>query len=113
MKFVSVLLRIDNIENRKLCSELKNVSVMDGRSQQKGKRVAQSCSKLTDLFTNSRSDDQSSTNESLNDVASKNMQKESGEQKLNYFFSILYLLLRILDVFRYEIHASFSTSSYN
>ena len=56
---------------------------MPGRNQQKNrelKRTGQSCSKLTDLFKKSRPDDQSSTNESLDDLTGKNMQ-ESGEQK--------------------------------
>ena len=45
MKLVSVLHRRDNIENRKFCSELLNVSVRPSRSQQKNrelKRVARS-----------------------------------------------------------------------
>ena len=84
MNLVSVLHRRGNIENRTFCSELLNVPVMPGRSQQKNrelKRAAQSFSKLTDRLKKLRSDDQSSTNESLNDVTSKNMQEESGEQK--------------------------------
>ena len=84
MNLVSVLHRRGNIENRTFCSELLNVPVMPGRSQQKNrelKRAAQSFSKLTDRLKKLRPDDQSSTNESLNDVTSKNMQEESGEQR--------------------------------
>ena len=57
---------------------------MSGRSQQKNrelKRAVQSSSNLTDLFKKSRPDDQSSTNESLDDITGKNIQEESGEQK--------------------------------
>ena len=89
VNLVPVLNRRDSIENRKLCSELLNVSVMPGRGQQKNlelKCAAQSCSKLADLFKKLRPDDQFSTNESLDDVTSKNMQEESGGQKLNYVF---------------------------
>ena len=89
VNLVPVLNRRDSIENRKLCSELLNVSVMPGRGQQKNlelKCAAQSCSKLADLFQKLRPDDQFSTNESLDDVTSKNMQEESGGQKLNYVF---------------------------
>ena len=46
MSLVSVLHRRENIENRKFCSELINVSVMPGRSEQKNcemKCAAQSC----------------------------------------------------------------------
>ena len=67
----------DNIENK------TNVTVMPGRSQQKNwelKRAEQSC------LTFTRPVDQSSTNESLCDVTSKNMQEESGKQKWNYVF---------------------------
>ena len=67
-----------------IIKELINVSVIPGRSKQKNcklKRVAQSCSKLTDLFKKSRPDDQSSTNQNLNDVTGKNIQEETGEQK--------------------------------
>ena len=47
---------------------------MSRRKQQRNselKRAAQSCSKLTDLCKKSRSDDQYSTNESLDDVTGK------------------------------------------
>ena len=57
---------------------------MPGRSQQKNrefKRAACSCSKLKDLLKKSRPDDQSSTNESLDDVTDKHMQEESREQR--------------------------------
>ena len=57
---------------------------MSGRSQQKNrelKRAVQSSSNLTDLFKKSRPDDQSFTNESLDDITGKNIQEESGEQK--------------------------------
>ena len=84
MNFVSVLHKRDNTENKKLCSELINLSVKSGRSQQNNrelKRAAQSCSKLTDLLKKSRPDDQSAINESLDDVTDKNMQEESGKQK--------------------------------
>ena len=80
MKIVSVLYRGDNIENRKFCSELLNVSVMFGRSQQKNrelKRAALSHSKLTDLLKKSRPDDQSSTNENLDNIAGKNIPEDS------------------------------------
>ena len=67
---------------------------MPGRSQQpnrKLKRLEQSCSKLTDLFKKSRTDNQSSTNENVDDVTVKNMQEESRKQKRNYtvFFKSL------------------------
>ena len=65
-----------------IIKELINVSVIPGRSKQKNcelKRVAQSCSKLTDLFKKSRPDDQSSTNQNLDDVTGKNIQES--EQK--------------------------------
>ena len=67
---------------------------MPGRSQQpnrKLKRLAQSCSKPTDLFKKSRPDDQSSTNENVDDVTIKNMQEESRKQKRNstFFFKSL------------------------
>ena len=58
---------------------------MPGKSQQKNrelKRVAQSCSKLKDLLEKSRPDDQSSTNENLNDVTGRNMQEESEATQL-------------------------------
>ena len=75
MNLVSALHRNDNIESRKFCSELINVSKMSVRNQQRNcelKRAAQSCSKLTDLLKKSRPDDQFSTNESLDDVTGKN-----------------------------------------
>ena len=58
---------------------------MPGKSQQKNrelKRVAQSCSKLKGLLEKSRPDDQSSTNENLNDVTGRNMQEESEAKQL-------------------------------
>ena len=57
MNLVPALHRRDNIESRKFYSELINVLKMPGRNQQKNrelKRVAQSCSKLTDIFKKSR-----------------------------------------------------------
>ena len=60
------------------------MSGMSGINQQKDRelnRAAQSSSKLTNLFKKWRPDDQSSTNESLDDVTGKNMQEESGEEK--------------------------------
>ena len=61
---------------------------MSGRSQKNCelKRAAHSCSKLTDLFKKSRPDDQSSTNESLDDVTGKHMQEESDEQEVKLRF---------------------------
>ena len=56
MKLVSVLHRKDKTENRKICIELKSVSVIPDRSQQKNrelKRAAQSCSKFTDTLKKS------------------------------------------------------------
>ena len=67
-----------------IIKKLINVSVIPGRSKQKNcelKCVAQSCSKLTDLFKKSRPDDQSSTNQNLDDVTGKDIQEETGEQK--------------------------------
>ena len=51
---------------------------MPGRSQKNCelKRAAHSYSKLTYLFKKSRPDDQSSTDESLDDVTGKHMQEE-------------------------------------
>ena len=52
---VSALHRRDNIKNRKFSSELINVSVMSGRTQQENsevKLVAQSCLKNRNLMTN-------------------------------------------------------------
>ena len=80
MKLVSVLHKRDNIQNRKLCSELIIASVIPGRSQQKNhklKRAAQSRSKLTDLFKQPRPDDKSSTNKSFDNVTRKKICKKS------------------------------------
>ena len=81
---VSVLHRPDDIQNRKFCSKLINVSVMPGTSHQRNRKLkcgAQSCSKLTGLFQKSRPDDQCSTNKSFDDVGRKNMLEVSDEQK--------------------------------
>ena len=84
MNLVSVLHRVDNIKNRKFCRTLMNASVTPGRSQQKNgvlKCAAHSCTKCYSLFRKSRPNDQSSTNESLDNVTGKNMSEDSGERK--------------------------------
>ena len=89
MNLVSVLHRRDNIEIRKFCTELINLSVMPGRSQQKNhylKRAAQPCSKLTDLFKKSRPDDQSSTDESLMMLQAKICKKSQMSRSETTFF---------------------------
>ena len=107
MKLVSVLHRKDKTENRKIFDELKNVSVIPDRSQQKNRelrRAAQSCSKFTDTFKKSRRDDQSSTNESLDDVTDTNMQEDSGEQKWNYVFFLIFISFLALLTFSFMKH---------
>ena len=61
---------------------------------------AQSFLKL--LFKKSRLDDQSSTNESLDNVTGKNMQQKSGEQKRNYVFFISFLALFTFSFMKYR-----------
>ena len=78
MKYVSVLHIKDNTENRKCCSELIKVSKMPGVNQQKNRELKRAA---PDLFKKSRPDQQSSTNETVDDVTGK---EESGEQKRNY-----------------------------
>ena len=60
MNLASTLHRSDNIESKKFCSELINVSKMPDRNQLKNRelrRATQPCSKLVDLFKKSRPDD--------------------------------------------------------
>ena len=88
LNLVSVLHRRDNIEIRKFCTELINLSVMPGRSQQKNhylKRAAQPCSKLTDLFKKSRHDDQSSTDESLMMSQAKICKSQMSRSETTFF----------------------------
>ena len=78
---------------------LINVLRIPDRIQQKNcefKRVAQCCLKLTYLFKKSRPDDESCTNERLDDATGKNMQEELGEQKWNYVFLIFTSFLALL-----------------
>ena len=50
MNLVSVLHRRDNIDNRKICSELINVSKMSGRNQQKNRELTRAGTVLFKTF---------------------------------------------------------------